>query len=139
MDGFGNDNRVLPVFFALTNRNTIEQTFGKKPDRGDNWHFDIRHIAAQTRFLRNEVQNRTIVVVYIETKQKSWPDWVANTPGSIEKVKKIVDDVANIFTPWQPKIVLNGHSGGGRYIFSYINSVPDIPQNIKRIDFLDSS
>jgi flavodoxin len=137
--GFGKDDQVLLVFYALPNGNTIEQTFGKRTKEGDDWHFNIQHIAGQTRFLRKIVRDRTIVVAYLETKQKSWPAFVASTPGSVDKVKKIVDDVSKIFSPWQPKIVLNGHSGGGRFIFSYINSVPEIPAEIERIAFLDSS
>lgn len=139
VEGFGKDNRILLIFYALPNGNTIEQTFGKKLKQGDDWHFNIQHIAAQTRFLRNMVRDRTIVVAYLETKQKSWPAWVADTPGSLEKVKKIVDDVSNLFAQWHPKIVLNGHSGGGRFIFTYINSVLEIPQEVERIAFLDSN
>lgn len=139
LKGFGKDDQVLLVFYALPNGNTIEQTFGKKTKQGDDWHFNIQHIAAQTRFLRKMVRDRTLVVAYLETKQKSWPAWVAGTPGSVDKVKKIVDDVSKIFASWHPRIVLNGHSGGGRFIFSYINSVPEIPAEIERIAFLDSS
>ena len=49
---------VLLVFYALPNGNTIEQTIGKAIGPGDDWHFDIQHIGAQTRFLR-EVDRRS--------------------------------------------------------------------------------
>ncbi len=35
-------------------------------------------------------------------------------------------------------MVLSGHSGGGSFTFGYLNSVKEIPDNIKRIAFLDS-
>jgi hypothetical protein len=34
--------------------------------------------------------------------------------------------------------VLNGHSGGGRFIFSYLDAVETIPEDVVRIAFLDS-
>ena len=40
------------VLYALPNGNSIEWTKGKKIKSGDDWHFDIQHIAAQTRFVR---------------------------------------------------------------------------------------
>ncbi len=40
------------ILFATPNGNTIEETFGKKLEPGDDWHFNIQHIGAQTRFIR---------------------------------------------------------------------------------------
>ncbi len=59
--GFGPKDRALLVFYALPNGNTIEQTFGKKLREGDDWHYDIQHIGAQTRFLRKILTKRTLV------------------------------------------------------------------------------
>lgn len=41
------------IIYALPNGNTTAQTFGKKLKAGDDWHFDIQHIGAQTTFIRN--------------------------------------------------------------------------------------
>ena len=35
--------------------------------------------------------------------------------------------------------MLSGHSGGGSFIFGYLNSVETIPENIERIAFLDAN
>lgn len=137
--GFEEKDRVMLIFYALPNGSTIEQTFGKVLKKGDDWHYDIQHIGAQTRFLRGILRKRTIVIAFLESKQKSWPAWKANTPDHGEKIKNIVNDVKELFTQWDPEIVLNGHSGGGRFIFSYIDAVKSIPSDIKRIAFLDSS
>jgi hypothetical protein len=126
------------VFYALPNGNTIEQTFGKNLKEGDDWHFNIQHIGAQSRFLRSILKSRTVVVVYLETRQKSWPAWKANTPDFSIRAKKIMDDIKDIFRLWNPEIVLNGHSGGGRFIFSYLDSMEKIPDDVLRIAFLDS-
>jgi hypothetical protein len=119
LEGFSKDARVLLIFYALPNGNTIEQTFGKKLKAGEDWHFDIQHIAAQTRFLRQVLKGQQIVTVYLETVQKSWPLWIAKTPESIGKIKNIVDDISDIFAQWNPQVVLNGfiHSmlSGTRY------------------------
>ena len=138
LKGFEKNNQVLLVFYALPNGNTIEQTMGKNLRPGDDWHFNIQHIAAQTRFIRHKIRNRTIVTVYVEARQKSWPAWVAVTRDSVNAIKKIVDDTKSLFSKWKPELVLNGHSGGGRFIFSYLNAVKIIPQEVVRIAFLDS-
>jgi hypothetical protein len=138
LKGFGPRERVLLVFYALPKGNTIEQTFGKKMKEGDDWHFNIQHIGAQTRFLRSILKNRTVVVAYLETKPKSWPAWKAQTPAFSTRAKQIVDNIKTIFQPWNPEVVLNGHSGGGRFIFSYLDSLDKIPSDVVRIAFLDS-
>jgi len=138
LKGFEEGKQVLLILFALPNGNTIEQTFGKKLKDNDDWHFDIQHIGAQTRFLRNILKKQTIVVVYLESKQKSWPQWKANTRDHQIQVKKMVDNITAMFSKWNPQVVLNGHSGGGRFIFSYLDAVEEIPDKVARIAFLDS-
>jgi|WetSurMetagenome_2_1015567.scaffolds.fasta_scaffold01533_8 hypothetical protein len=138
LNGFGNNDNVLLAIFALPNGNTIEQTFGKSLTEGTDWHFNIQHIGAQTRYLRSIIKDKTIVTVYVEAAQKSWPAWKTSTPDYAEKVKGIVNEVTALFSKWHPEIVLNGHSGGGRFIFSYLDAVPQIPDNIVRIAFIDS-
>lgn len=139
LKGFGRDDRVLLVLYALPNGNTIEQTFGKRLREGDDWHYDIQHICAQTRFLRNVIRDKTIVVAYLENSRKSWPAWTAATADYSAQVKSIVDDITAIFAPWQPELTLNGHSGGGRFIFSYLDAYEEIPREVVRIAFLDSN
>jgi hypothetical protein len=139
LKGFSADDRVLIVLYALPNGNTIEQTFGKKLKEGDDWHYDIQHIGAQTRFLRSAITDRTIVVAYLENNRRSWPAWTANTGQPLERVKMMVDGIYDLFRPWNPELVLNGHSGGGRFIFNYIDAYEQIPDRVVRIAFLDSN
>ena len=56
---------------------SVDITIGKLP--GDDWHFDIQHIGAQTRFLRQSIKGKTLVVAYLENSLKSWPAWRRNT------------------------------------------------------------
>jgi len=135
---FSKKGETFLVLFALPNGNSIEWTKGKKMNPGDDWHFDIQHIAAQTRFVRVLDKKNNYIVVYLMAEQKSWPAWKRTTPGSFQFIKNIVDSLADRFKEYHPKIVLNGHSGGGSFIFGYLDAVEKIPENIERIAFLDS-
>ncbi|MFH2030386.1 MAG: hypothetical protein ABIJ40_07110 [Bacteroidota bacterium] len=127
------------ALFALPNGNTIEQTIGKTMEPGDDWHFDIQHIGAQTRFLRSNFAEYNLVTVYLETTQKSWPSWKAKYANHHSIVNSVVDSLLNMFKDYNPSIVLTGHSGGGRFTFSFLDSVTEIPEFVKRITFLDSN
>jgi hypothetical protein len=136
-DSFSGAKKVLLICYALPNGNSTQWTMGKKLKPGDDWHFDIQHIGAQTRFLRELLPNRTIVVAYLEAGMKSWPAWRKQQgdtaiPGLVARVQKIFAD-PNLET------VLSGHSGGGSFIFGYLNAVEKIPENVVRIAFLDSN
>jgi hypothetical protein len=137
--GFEQGKRVLLVLYALPNGNTIEQTAGMRLKPGDDWHYNIQHIAAQTRFLREKIKDRTIVTVYLQAEKKSWSRWLTETGDSLNVLKGIVYDLKNMFAEWSPEIVLSSHSGGGRFIFSFIDGVDEIPADISRIAFLDSN
>jgi len=135
---FNKKGETYLVLFTLPNGNSIEWTKGKKLKPGDDWHFDIQHIAAQTRFIRNLDKKNNYIVVYLMVNQKSWPTWKRTTENSKVKIKNIVDSLTEIFKEYDPKIILNGHSGGGSFIFGYLDAVERIPENIERISFLDS-
>lgn len=135
---FNKNGKTFLVLFALPNGNSIEWTKGKKMKPGDDWHFDIQHIAAQTRLVRHLDKKNNYIVAYLMADQKSWPYWKRTTPISKLKIKNIVDGLAERFKEYQPRIILNGHSGGGSFIFGYLDAVGKIPNNIERIAFLDS-
>ncbi|HSY16975.1 MAG TPA: hypothetical protein VK815_01515, partial [Candidatus Acidoferrales bacterium] len=135
-NSFTPDKPVLLVFFALPNGNSIEQTFGKALAPGDDWHFDIQHIGAQTRWLRNILTNRTVVVAYLEAENKSWPTW--RKTHDDKRITEVINGVRGIFSANKTEVVLASHSGGGSLMFGYLNAVKKIPDDIKRIAFLDS-
>lgn len=128
---------VKLILYALPNGNSTAQTMGKKMEVGDDWHFNIQHIKAQTQFLRNRLTNNNIVIAYLENSLKSWPAWKQQNPNHLSEIKNIVDTIASLYR--KPHIYLNGHSGGGSFIFGYLKSVLKIPKNIYRISFLDSN
>lgn len=141
---FSNHKKTIITFFALPNGNTTDQTMGKKMlaesrgKEGDDWHFDIQHIRAQTKFIRQQLTNRNFIVIYLENNFKSWPAWKQNHPEFPQLIPHLVDSLYNSVIAKRKVIYLNGHSGGGSFIFGYLKGVGKIPSYIKRISFLDS-
>lgn len=132
------EQKSIIILYVLPNGNTTEQTMGKKIKKGDDWHFDIQHIKAQTNFIRKELKKQNIVVVYLENNYLSWPSWKTKHANYIAEVQHITDTIFSLFSAKEKEIYLNGHSGGGRFIFSYLDGVNKIPAYVKRISFLDS-
>ncbi len=139
IDSFRSDLPIGLVLYALPNGNTIEQTVGKLTQTGDDWHYNIQHIGAQTRFLREQIEDYNLVTVYLESTQLSWPNWKTNYPNYDDITRETVEYLLSCFEAYDPFIVLSSHSGGGRFIFSYLDGVTQIPDYIKRICFLDSN
>jgi len=134
---FAAAGKVLLIFYALPNGNSTDQTAGRIPRPGDDWRFDIQHIDAQTRFLRDLIKDRAVVVVYLEVAGKSWPAW--RKAHGDRQIPEIVATVKKLFPGRAVEVVLNGHSGGGSFIFGYLNAVDRIPDDVVRIAFLDSN
>jgi hypothetical protein len=128
---------VLLVFYALPNGNTIEQTIGKAVKPGDDWHFDIQQIGAQTQFLRDKITDRRLVVAYLENDLKSWPAWRKKYGDA--GIPALLDAVKNRFPDLRTRVVLSGHSGGGSLIFGYLDRLATIPDEVERIAFLDAN
>ncbi|MEY4916493.1 MAG: hypothetical protein RL616_406 [Verrucomicrobiota bacterium] len=136
-ESFAANKPVLLVFYALPNGNSIEQTIGKNISTNEDWHFNIQHLGAQTRWLRQVITNKTIVVAYLEAGMKSWPAW--RKKYSDARIVEILDGVRGIFSVSQTEVVLASHSGGGSLVFGYLNAVEKISGDVKRIAFLDSN
>ena len=136
---FASGKNSIIIFFALPNGNTIEQTMGKKMKPGDDWHFDIQHIKAQTGFLRNKLRKKNVIVIYVGNQYHSWPLWKQQHDNFSMLIPHLVDSLASLIPGKKNAIYLNGHSGGGSFIFGYLAGVEMVPENIKRISFLDSN
>ncbi len=126
------------AFFGTPNGNSIEHTFGKRTKATDDWHYNIQHIGAQTRFLRESNLDYNLVTVYLEPSSQSWPSWRSAHSDEAKLINDMVDSIKNIFAAYNPFVVLTGHSGGGSMTFGFMNGVTNIPNYVKRITFLDS-
>jgi hypothetical protein len=129
-------NDVQLIFYALPNGNSIEETVGRATNSAAEWRYDIQHIGAQTRFLRSLLPEKSVVVVYLENSLESWPAW--RKKYGDEFIPDIVNSIKKLFATNHVQVVLNSHSGGGSFIFGYLNAVKIISDDVVRIAFLDS-
>ena len=127
------------VIYALPNGNTIDQTVGCRMVEGLDWHYDIQHIGAQTRYLRAAIPDANIVTAYVEAGGRSWPTWRRTHADSGALIAKLIDSLRSQFAPSKVTVELAAHSGGGSLIFGFLNHVEVIPGWVGRILFLDAN
>ena len=136
------ENRPVDlIIYALPNGNSTAQTIGRKMAEGLDWHFDIQHIGAQTRALRTRGLPQAIVA-YLEADTKSWPAWRAarGYPKANSRIVEIVDQIRTaVGIHPNMKVTLTGHSGGGSFMFGFIEGQDSLPSWIERIAFLDAN
>lgn len=130
---------TLLIVFATPNGNTIEQSLGAEMTPGKNWHFDIQHIAAQTRVFRKRMPQTNIVLACAEAEGLSWPSWRATHANASDLVRSLVLSLRDMTPGKRIDVALTGHSGGGSFLFAFVNSSTDIPDWVSDIAFLDAN
>lgn len=126
------------VIFATPNGNTIEQTLGCGKSDGLDWHFDIQHVAAQVRRLREVQPSENIVLACLEAEGLSWPAWKRKQENGPARIKAIVEEIRG-WIPAETRVDLSCHSGGGSFLFGFVDSADSIPDWVERIVFLDAN
>lgn len=126
------------IFYALPNGNTTSMTIGKKTGPKDDWHYNIQHIGAQTRRLRELLPDQNIIVAYLEAGGKSWPAWRKKHTDNAKLIPEIIDGVRSKFAGYNPAVTMSAHSGGGSLIFGFINGFEALPDWLDRIVWLDA-
>lgn len=129
------------ILYALPNGNSTAETMGRTMAEGTGWRYDIQHIAAQTRALRERGLPQA-VVAYLEADTKSWPAWRARLgyERANARIVEIVDQLrAAIGNPPQLAVTLTGHSGGGSFMFGFVEGQDSLPGWLARIAFLDAN
>lgn len=133
------DNRPCRVIlFATPNGNTLEQTLGCRMTPGLDWHYDIQHIAAQTKWLQQHSAERLVLVV-AQAIDLSWPAYRARRTDANARIRALVDAWRVRFGGPDAMVTLTGHSGGGSFIFGAIEGGAEIPEYIDRIAPLDAN
>ncbi|MBQ0024647.1 MAG: hypothetical protein KBT00_02845 [Bacteroidales bacterium] len=128
------------IFYALPNGNSIEWTAGKWRYPEDDWHFDIQHISAQTKFLRANDPSKNYITVYLMDKKRSWTSWRHRHADILpETLEAIISDISGMYGQYNPSVTLSSHSGGGYFLFEYIRTASPINERIDRFIFLDST
>ncbi len=126
------------VAFATPNGNSIEQTLGCAKADGLDWHFDIQHVVAQVRRLRNATPGENVVLSCFEADGLSWPAWRKKHTDSPARIVAALAAVRG----WLPRVdavELACHSGGGSFLFGFLNAAAAIPADVRRIVFLDAN
>ncbi len=139
VDKFDSAKPTELIFYSTPNGNTIEQTLGAQPQQGQDWHFDIQHIAAQTRRLRELDSSKNYVLAVVQADSKSWPAWRQAHNVSPAQIRKLVLETSSAIPGKPTRISLTGHSGGGSFLFGFINGGETIPDAVDRIAFLDAN
>lgn len=127
---------VQLVVYAVPAGNTIEQTLGRRLRADDDWHFDIQHIAAQTRWLRAHGQPNLVLAV-VEPMGRAWTTWTRETSQAGAKFGAVIDELRQAVPG--ARITLASHSAGGSAIFSLLEESDRLPDDVERIVFLDST
>jgi len=129
---------TLLVIYVLPNGNTIEETVGRRPRTSVEWRFDIQHIAAQTRLLRETRTGENLVIAYLEAQGLSWPKWRWQHANASLQIRDLIADILRRVGGRRVRAALVAHSGGGSLIFGLLDSAEALPGAIDRIVLLDA-
>lgn len=132
------------ILYALPNGNSTAETMGEAPFDSSRWRYDIQHIAAQTRALRARGLEglSQAIVVYLEADGKSWPAWRQHRgyERANARIRTIVEQLRGaVGNASRLDVTLTGHSGGGSFIFGFIDAESEVPHWVDRIAFLDAN
>lgn len=125
------------VIYATPNGSTIEHTLGCVAAKDRDWRFDLQHVAAQIRRLREVDTTSDVVLVVVQAPRLSWPTFRSEHPNAGAIIRELISSLQQEFVA--EKVTLTGHSGGGSFLWSYLNSVDVVPTFINRIACLDSN
>lgn len=127
------------IFFATPNGNTVDQTLGYRMAEGIDWHYDIQHIAAQHRTYQQANERENLVLVCLQADIRSWPSWRSKNENNATLIRGIVSEVLEAIPLNDPTVTLASHSGGGSFMFGFVNGSDAIPDWIDRFIYLDSN
>ncbi|WP_298865798.1 hypothetical protein [uncultured Gimesia sp.] len=137
--------RIMPekpsrvILFTTPNGSTIEQTSGCQQKEGRDWHYDIQHIGAQHRKWQSLNQRENLILVCLEARGLSWPRWRASHPDNPKLIRKVIAEILNAIPLKKPQITLACHSGGGSFLWGFLNGSETIPEQVDRFVFMDAN
>jgi hypothetical protein len=127
------------VIYATPNGNTIEQTLGCAKADGLDWHFDIQHVTAQIRKLRDLKPGENVVLAVVEAEGLSWPAWRAKHKDHAARIKDLVELLREQAGGNDVRVAFTGHSGGGSFLTGFLNAHDAIPAYVDHVSYLDSN
>lgn len=131
--------RTRLIIYATPNGNSIEWTLGCGKAPQLDWHYDIQHVAAQVRRLRELLPNENIALACIEPEGLSWPAWRKKHADAPARARRVVNWICEQLPGDYKRVALTGHSGGGSFTWAFLDGADDIPDLVERIALLDSN
>jgi hypothetical protein len=125
------------MVFATPNGNTLEQTLGCRPSEKVDWRYDIQHVAAQIRWLQNQDTSTDYILAVVQAPQLSWPEFRRTTADSNRWISEFVESIKTEVSAQE--VVLACHSGGGSFLWGWINAHQELPEYLHRMIFLDAN
>lgn len=129
------------VLYALPNGNTTSQTIGRAAGEGVDWHYNIQHVGAQIRRIRELSGSENVIVAYLEAERRSWPTWKQNQPEHPRILRELIDSLQKRLAPLKTTVEFTAHSGGGTLLFGLLDggtTTTPLPPSIRRVALLDS-
>ncbi len=130
------DRRCL-VIYATPNGNSIEQSLGCNKPTSVDWRFDIQHVAAQIRWLRNQDTSMDYILAVVQSPQLSWPEFRRTKADANRWIMNFVESIRNEVSATD--VVLACHSGGGSFLWGWMNAHEELPNFVNRMVFLDAN
>lgn len=125
------------VVFATPNGNSIEQSLGCVKREGLDYRYDIQHVVAQIRQLRFLDDTQGYPLAVVQSPKLAWPAFRQAEKNANAIIADIVRDASKDLGT--PRVMLTCHSGGGSFLFGYIDAHEEIPATIERFVFLDAN
>lgn len=125
------------VIYATPNGNTLEETLGCSASKEISWRFDIQHVAAQIRWLRKQNPTTEYVVAVVQSSQLSWPEFRRTNADGNRWISSFVEAIMKDVSATE--VVLACHSGGGSFLWGWMDANAELPTYVHRILFLDAN
>lgn len=131
-----NKRRCL-IIYATPNGNTLEETLGCLKSKQISWRFDIQQVAAQVRWFRNQDAATDYIVAVVQAPQMSWPEFRRTSADPNRWIASFVESIMEEVSATE--VVLSCHSGGGSFLWGWMNAHDELPMYVNRLIFLDAN
>lgn len=128
------------IVYATPNGSTIEQTLGCRTDgthRALDRKYDLQHIAAQVRCYRESSRDRDVILAVVQAPQLSWPAYRRGDTVANDRIRHLVDTLREDLRA--DRVILSCHSGGGAFLWAWMNAHNALPDWLHRLVFLDAN
>lgn len=128
------------IFYALPNGCNLDHAEGRWCGPNDDERFGSQHIAAQTKFIRENNPETNYISVCLMENHHSWTTWRRRHADLIpQTLEAVLMEVIDRYADYKPTVTLGSHSGGGYFLWEYIRASECINPMIKRLVFIDST